>query len=326
MADILWLVAGGVLLYFGAEWLVSGASGLAQSLRVPQLVIGLTVVAYGTSAPEVIVGIRAAATGAGDIALGNVIGSNIANLGLILGLSVLVRPAKVAGSLRARELPVLLATALVLPLAMLDGRVQHWEALALVAGAVGYTVWMVRTVRAEGVLRDAREDLARAEAAAEAAGAPVARSRLRQAVVALVGLGILLLGGDLFVNAASVLARAWGMSERVVGLTIVAVGTSLPELATSLIASARGHSDLAVGNVVGSNIFNVLLCLGTAALTAELASPLSKLGLDLAVLAAITIVGVVFMRTARTIVRWEGGVLLGGYVAFVAYLLVAPAP
>jgi cation:H+ antiporter len=316
--DLFWLLAGGGLLYLGAEWLVSGASGLALSLRVPQLLIGLTVVAYGTSAPEVVVGIRAASTGAGDVALGNVIGSNIANLGLILGIAVLVRPARGSGSLRARELPLLLATALALPLVLLDGRVERWEAFVLVVAALAYTLWMVRSAKTGGLVEEARA----VEDATGGAGGPVARGRWRQAAVAAVGLGLLLLGGGLFVDAATALARTWGMSERVVGLTIVAVGTSLPELATSVIAAARGHSDIAVGNVVGSNIFNVLLCLGTAGLTAELASPLERVGVDLAVLAGISLLGLVFMRSARRMARWEGGVLLAGYLGFIAYLVV----
>ncbi|MBI5545125.1 MAG: calcium/sodium antiporter [Deltaproteobacteria bacterium] len=325
MLDGLWLLAGGALLYFGAEWLVSGASGLALSLRIPQLIIGLTVVAYGTSAPEVIVGIRAALGGQGDIALGNVVGSNIANLGLILGVAVLVRPAQVSGALKARELPMLLLTALLVPLLLIDGRVGRPEAGGLVLLALGYSIWMVRSVRNGGTLEAAATDAQQAQEAAQVAGAPTARSRVRQAVVALVGLGVLLLGGDLFVDAATNLARAWGMSERVVGLTIVAIGTSLPELATSVIAAIRGHSDLAVGNVVGSNIFNVLLCLGTSALTSPIVAPLSKVGVDVAVLCGITVLGLVFLRTARRMSRPEGGVLLLCYAGFLSYLVVAGA-
>lgn len=319
--DVLWLLGGGVLLYVGAEWLVSGASGLALSLRIPKLIVGLTVVAYGTSAPEVIVGVQAAFGGHGDVALGNVIGSNIANLGLILSLSVLVRPAQVDGALRRREIPVLVVSAVAVPLLLLDGRIRIWEALALLACGLAYTLWMVRSAHASAA--NATADTHVAASAAATAGAPPTPTRARQATVALVGLAILILGGHLFVGAATALARSWGMSERVVGLTIVALGTSLPELATSVIAARRGHSDIAVGNVVGSNIFNILLCLGSAALAGGVGSPLSAIAIDVTALIGMTILAAFFMRSARTLSRAEGAVLATVYLVFVGYLLTA---
>jgi cation:H+ antiporter len=319
--DVALLLVGGIMLYFGAEWLVGGASRLALSLRVPQLVVGLTVVAYGTSAPEVIVSIQAAAGGHGDVALGNVIGSNIANLGLILGLSVVLRPARVDGALRRRELPLLLASTLALPLILLDGMVRVWEACLLLLVAAAYTAWTIRSSRSRAVLAEAFAQTAVTAEAADLGGAPAPRGRYRQVAVAAVGLAVLLVGGHLFVSAATTLARSWGMSERVVGLTIVAIGTSLPELATSLIAAARGHSDIAVGNVVGSNIFNVLLCLGAAGMFGSIATSPSALAFDLGVLTIMTIAGLVFMRTARSFRRWEGGILLITYLVFLIYLL-----
>ncbi len=318
--DVVWLLVGGVLLYFGAEWLVGGASRLALSLRIPQLVVGLTVVAYGTSAPEIIVGVQAAREGHGDVALGNVLGSNIANLGLILGVSTLVRPARVDGVLRRRELPVLLVSTFALPLVLIDGAVQSWEAAILLFAAVLYTAWMVRTSRSPDTVAQATSEAASTAEATALAGAPAPTSRVRQGVIALIGLGVLLVGGHLFVDAATALARAWGMSERIVGLTIVAVGTSLPELATGVIAAARGNSDIAVGNVVGSNIFNVFLCLGSAGLVGRVETSPSAFTHDLGVLVLMTLVGVVFLRTARTMSRWEGGLLALGYVAFLGWL------
>jgi cation:H+ antiporter len=318
--DFLLLLAGAVMLYLGAEWLVGGASGLALSLKVPQLVVGLTVVAYGTSAPEIIVGIQAAAEGHGDVALGNVLGSNIANLGLILGVSTLVRPAVVDGALRKRELPVLLISTLALLVCLRDGAVAHWEAAVLIVGAVTYTGWTIQGARSSALASEARVRAEVTAAAADTGGAPPPGGRVRQVVIAVVGLLVLLVGGQLFVNGATALARSWGMSERVLGLTIVAVGTSLPELATSVIAAVRGHSDIAVGNVVGSNIFNVLLCLGVAAMVGPVGGNPAELVLDLGVVSAMTVAGLVFMRTARTFRRWEGAVLLGGYVAFLGYL------
>ncbi|MEZ4296556.1 MAG: calcium/sodium antiporter [Polyangiaceae bacterium] len=326
MNDVVVLLAGGVMLYFGAEWLVGGASALALAMRVPQLLVGLTVVAYGTSAPEIIVGIQAAYTGHGDVALGNVIGSNIANFGLILGVAALVKPAPVDGALRRRELPVVLLTAALVPLLLIDARIQRWEAGLLLAGALGYTYWMVRTSRASRGAAHAQIAAEVTADAADIAGAPAPRGgRLRQLVTALAGLGVLLLGGHLFVDAAASLARSWGMSERLVGLTIVAIGTSLPELATSVIAASKGHSDIAVGNVIGSNIFNVFLCLGAAGLAGNVGAPLRTVAVDIGALMTITLVGCFFLRKKRLIARWEGALLVSLYAAFLGYLIVSGA-
>jgi cation:H+ antiporter len=284
----------------------------------------LTVVAYGTSAPEVVVGIQAALGGHGDVALGNVIGSNIANIGLILGVAVVVRPTRVDGQLQRRELPVLLLSTLLVPAVLWDGRVALWEALALIGAAVGYTWWTVGAARSQAVLREARAAAAVTAEAADAGGAPAPRSRARQGLLVLAGLVVLLAGGHLFVLGATALARSWGLSERVVGLTIVAVGTSLPELATSTVAALRGHSEIAIGNVVGSNIFNVFLCLGTAGALGNITATPRALALDLGTLVTLTLAALLFLRTERTMRRWEGVVLLAGYFAFLL-LLAAPA-
>lgn len=318
---LLQLAGGGLLLYFGAEWLVGGSARLALSLRIPKLVVGLTIVAYGTSAPEVVVSVEAAAAGRGAVALGNVVGSNIANLGLILGVATLLRPALVAGELRRRELPVLLATTLGLILILLDGVVSWLEAGLLVGGAVGYTFLTIRGARSPEALREAEAAAEGTAEAVEAAGAPHVEGRGKLVAIALIGLGVLLVGGQLFVGGATSLARTLGMSEHVVGLTIVAVGTSLPELVTSLIAAARGNSDIAVGNVVGSNIFNVLGCLGLAGFAGSMTVDPRTMALDLSVLGGITVLGLIFLRTARTLQRWEGAVLLAVYVGFLVALL-----
>jgi cation:H+ antiporter len=317
--DIALLLLGGAMLYFGAEWLVGGASRVALSLRIPQLLVGLTVVAYGTSAPELVVGVQAARAGHGEVAIGNVIGSNIANFGLILGASTLVRPARVDGALRKRELPVLLGATLAVPWTLFDGVVTMAEAGALVLASVAYTVWMIRTSKTSAERAEAAFDAAGTAQAAEAAGAPTLRTRAQHLLLALTGLAVLLVGGRVFVDAATRLAEAWGMSPRLVGLTIVAVGTSLPELATGVISAARGHSDIAVGNVVGSCIFNVLLCLGAAGLAGPVACPPQMFASDIGALIVVSVLGVAFMRTERRMRRWEGAVLLLGYGAFVAY-------
>lgn len=312
------LAVGGLMLYFGAEWLVGGASALAQALRVPPLIIGLTIVAYGTSTPEIIVGIQAAKAGYGDVALGNVIGSNIANVGLILGLSALVFPASVDGTLRRRELPLLLASTALLPLLLLDGILNHLDAGLLLLVAVGYTLAMVRSARTAAALAAAREAASIVQDAADAVGAPRAGGQMRSAAVAAVGLGVLLVGGSLFVDGAVVAAKALGMSERLIGLTIVAIGTSLPELVTSVVAARRGHSDIVVGNVIGSNIFNVLLCLGAAAMAGPVGARLDSLWFELTSLGVLTLVAVVLVRNSRTITRAEGAFALALYVAFLA--------
>ncbi len=312
------VVIGGLLLYLGAESFVTGASALALALRVPELLVGLTVVAYGTSTPEIIVGIEAAAAGHGQVALANVLGSNIANIGLILGLAALVSPALVDGGLPRREVPVLLASTALIPFSLLDGSVSRREGAVLLLLALAYTVWMVGAARASAV---AGVDAALGASSAGAADAPAARSRWRSAGMTCAGLAALLLGGSLFVDGAVSLAHAIGWSERVVGLTIVAIGTSLPELLTSVTAARRGHSALAVGNVVGSNIFNSLLCLGAAALAGTVAAPISVVGAELVALAVMTGLAAWLMRRARTISRMEGAVAVTLYVAFLVFTL-----
>jgi cation:H+ antiporter len=290
-------------------------------LRVPQILVGLTVVAYGTSAPEIIVGAQAASAGHGEVALGNVIGSNIANIGVILGIAAVIRPARVDGALRRRELPVLVVSAAVMPLLLLDGVVSRWEAGGLLLVAVGYTGWMIRAARSAASVVTARADAKTAGEAADAAGAPKPVSTLQAALTAAVGLAVLLIGGHLFVDGAVSVAHALGISDRIVGLTIVAVGTSLPELVTSVIAARRGHSDLAVGNVVGSNIFNTFLCLGAAGLAGSVGAPLHTLAVDLVALVVMTGLAAVFIRTERTISRLEGGVAVALYAVFTALMV-----
>lgn len=310
------LIGGGLLLFFGAEWFVGGAAALALALRVPALIVGLTVVAFGTSAPEVVVGLEAARGGHGAVALGNVIGSNIANIGLILGIAALIKPALVDGSLRRRELPVLVVSAATIPVLLLDGVVGPAEAVGLLLAATAYTAWMIHAARSAASVAAATADATAAGDAADAAGAPRPTSSWRAALTAAVGLALLLVGGQLFIDGAVSLARSLGMSDRLVGLTIVAVGTSLPELVTSIIAAQRGHSALAVGNVVGSNIFNTLLCLPVAALSGVVGAPLPTLSSDLAALGVLTGLAAVFIRSERTISRVEGGLLLACYLLF----------
>lgn len=318
--DIAQLVLGFVLLYFGAEWLVTGAAGLARSFGVRPLIVGLTVVAYGTSAPELVVGISAGLQDQGAIALGNVVGSNIANLGLILAVCSLIRAPRVDRQIVVREVPVLLAATGMVVVVFLDGELSGIEAGGLLGAAIGYSVWMVMTSR-RGTVADAT---AVESDASEAAGLATERPRPRKMLVlsTVAGLGLLIGGGHFLVEGAIGVARAAGMSDQLIGLTIVAVGTSLPELATSVIAALRGHGDIAVGNVVGSNIFNVLLILGASGLAGRVAAPLSALTIEMVALLGMTSIAALAMATRRTVGRGEAIVLLLGYIAFLIALVV----
>jgi cation:H+ antiporter len=312
------LLAGGVLLYFGAEWLVRGSVGLARAMGVRPIVIGLTVVAYGTSAPELVVSIVSAVEGKSAIALGNVIGSNVANLGLILGLSALISPPRVDPHLVLREIPVLLASALLLPLVLHDNVISRVDGAGLVAGAGAFTWFTLRSAKsipaAAPIRQEAREEV-------EAEAAPGKPSTL--VLIAVAGLFGLILGGKLFVDAASGFARALGMSERLVGLTIVAVGTSLPEMAASMVAALRGHSAIAIGNVIGSNIFNILLILGGASVIAPIKSSLGPIAVDAALLLGITAIAALMMFGNRRISRLEGAILVICYAGFIAAAALA---
>ncbi len=310
LVDAALLLLGGLMLYFGAEWLVRGAAGLAESMGVSPLVIGLTVVAWGTSAPELAVSIVSALGGKPEIAIGNVVGSNIANIGLILGVTAIIAPPRVDGSLVRRELPVLAAATLALPLLLTRSPLGRVGGALFVAAAALFT-W--------ATLRWSRGPVS-ADAPPRAAVPRRTGIRIAQVVG---GLALLLAGGKVFVSGAVELALHVGMSERVVGLTIVAIGTSLPELAASLVAAMRGHSELAVGNVVGSNIFNILLILGLTSVLRPLGGDVSRMHVDLGFLLGLTVLGIWSMRCARSISRAEGALLIAGYAGFVTLLALS---
>ncbi|HEU4610616.1 MAG TPA: calcium/sodium antiporter [Kofleriaceae bacterium] len=316
--DIGQLLVGLAALYFGAEWLVGGAAGLARSFGIKPLIVGLTVVAYGTSAPELVVGISAGLRDQGAIALGNVVGSNIANLGLILAIAALIRAPRVDRQIVVREVPVLLVATALVPLVLLDGDVSAFESTGLIAIAVGYTAWMVVTSR-RGTAAEVAEI---AEDAAQAVGLERPRSRPTLALLTLLGLATLVGGGHIFVDGAVGIAQVAGLSDQLIGATIVAIGTSLPELATSMIAAMRGHSDLAVGNVVGSNIFNVFLILGASGLAGRIHARPGDVAVELVALGAMTALAALAMATRRTVGRVEAVVLLLGYVVFLSLLAI----
>lgn len=313
--DVAYLLIGGFLLYLGAEWLVKGSAGLARALGVKPLIIGLTVVAYGTSAPELAVSTAAILEDSSALVLGNVIGSCIANLGLILGITALISPPEVDGRLIRREIPVLLISVIVVPLALLSGSIEAWESGLLLGAAVIFTMYTLFVASEESSMDDVAEAAGVDEEEFEA-------SKVKQIVFTIAGLALLVFGGEVFVDGAKGVALTLGMSEHLVGLTVVAIGTSLPELAASIVAALRGYSSLAVGNVVGSNIFNVFLILGVVGLIRPIEGSASALGMGLAFLIGITFAGILFMRGARRINRFEGLLLLGVYVAFIVLAAV----
>lgn len=310
-------LAGAAALYFGAEWLVRGASHLARSLGISQLVVGLTVVALGTSAPELVVSTVAAVRGQGGLAFGNVVGSNVLNLALILGLAAVIHPLKVDGRLVIREAPIMIAASIFFPLLAWDLRLSRTDGLLLLAAFAAYLLYVVRSAVRESAATPSPPD-----AAGDCADAPEpGRSRLRSGGLVVAGTVVLVTGAQGLVEAAVFFARSLGISELIIGLTVVAIGTSLPELATSLVAAARHEADIALGNAIGSNIFNSLLILGVAALAHPVPVSGGALSLEVLAMIGISILFVVLAYTRRTLAQWEGAVLLAGYVAFTAALL-----
>ncbi len=310
MIDALLVVFGMTLLFGGGEGLVRGASSLALRFGLTPLVVGLTVVAFGTSMPEMVVSVRAATGGSGDIALGNVIGSNIFNIAGIIGLTVMIAPLAVQAKLLRIEMPFLvLITAVVTGMAW-DGRIGFFESLLLFLTVITYTFMVIRASRAETTAVQAEF----AEGVAAVSGSLAA-----DLIMIGIGLAALVGGAELLVRGAASLARAAGVSEAIIGLTVVAIGTSLPELATALVAAFRDKGDIALGNVIGSNIFNLTAILGVSGLI----TPITRGGIttaDFLVMGGATLLLALIMRTGLQIGRAKGIFLLGGYLAYLAWL------
>ncbi|CAN5733006.1 calcium/sodium antiporter [soil metagenome] len=313
------LLAGAVLLVAGAEVLVRSASRLATVVGVSPLVIGLTVVAFGTSAPELAVSIGATLEGRPDIAVGNVVGSNIFNVLFILGISALIMPLTVQAQLVRLDLPVMVAASVLLLALAWNGVIGRWEALMLLGGIVAYTGFLIR----------AGADRVETQAAHATTGtAPAARRSLSLAGTALgavVGLVLLVIGSRWFVDGAASLAVRLGVSDALVGLTIIAAGTSLPEIATSVLASLRGERDIAIGNVVGSNIFNILGILGMCGLIAPfgVAVAPSILAFDLPIMIAVSLLALPIFISGMRIGRGEGLLFLGYYAAYTTFVVLS---
>ncbi|QCP85711.1 calcium/sodium antiporter [Cereibacter sphaeroides] len=299
-------VAGLLGLFFGGEFLVRGAANVARSYRISPMVIGLTIVGFGTSTPELLVSLNAALDGASSIAVGNVLGSNIANILLILGLTALIYPVAVDGRRVWKDLAFMVGAAVLLWIMLLGDGLSRIEAGVLVAGLVGFLVMSFLSGRTE------------AEETDPEALTPVWKS----ALITLGGLVVLMVGARLLVDSSTQIARSFGISEAVIGLTIVAVGTSLPELATSVIAAWRRHSEIAVGNVIGSNIFNVLGILGITGLVLPIEGLDPRfLREDMPWVLGSSLLLVLLAFALKGVPRWAGVLLLLAYGGYVALML-----
>ena len=311
------ITIGLALLVFGADRFVHGAAALARNLGIAPLLIGLTIVAFATSAPEILVSIIAAGRGEPDLAIGNAIGSNITNIGLVLGITAILRPIKLNSATLRREMPALLAVTLLTISLFLDSYLSEVDGMVLLTGLFIVMVWLTRLG-----MRSAANDPIKAEFEAEI---PRGVKTWAAALWLLVGLGLLLFGADLLVDGAVAIAREIGVGEVVIGVTLVAIATSLPELAVSLVSAFRGEFGLAIGNIVGSNIFNLLAVIGIASVIEPAQLPPSVLTLHIFVMVAFTLV--LFAMTydydgKGKISRFEGFSLVAAYVAYITYVVV----
>ena len=305
------ILVGLALLYIGAEGLVRGSSRLALRCGLSRLTVGLTVVAFGTGSPELVVSLEATIMNRQAIAVGNVVGSNIANLGLILGLAVLIRPMVIQSKLVRLDLPILATCSALLMLLLLDGRLGALEGALL---AVGFGVYAGMNIR------KAREEQTLVQKEYEGALPKLKGSLWLDGLMAIVGLALLLVGGELLLDGAVEAASGLGVSEALIGLTVVALGTSLPELAISVLAAVRGEGDIALGNLVGSNVFNILGVLGPAAIIGPMHSEGVTL-LDLGAMTAVALLVMLLMRSGFRLVRLEGAVLVAFYLGYMYLLL-----
>jgi cation:H+ antiporter len=308
---VLYLAGGLILLFVGAEGLIRGSSNLAIKMGITPLVVGLTVVAFGTSTPELVVSLKAALIGNSSISLGNVVGSNIANIALILGVAALIRPLDVHAKVIMREIPIMIGISVLLLLLLMDGELGFFDGLVFVFGLITYLIVNVMMARKE---KNTEVDSEFTEGLKSKLGIPIS------IILMIGGLGLLIFGANLFVQSAVAIAKMFNVSDAIIGLTIVAVGTSLPELITSIVAAYKKEADIAIGNVVGSNVFNILGILGITALII----PVSSVGIsyiDLGVMLFTAIILFPLSRTGFSISRFEGAILLIGYFGYVYYLL-----
>ena len=310
---ILLVIGGGLLLYYGGDWLVDGAAGLSLRWGLSPLVVGLTVVAFGTSAPELAVCIKAGLDNVDGIALGNVIGSNICNIGLVLALAAIVKPLDVKSQLIKIDVPLALVASFIFTFMLSDGLISRVDGAILFSIVLAYVIFSIKKSKTEGKEVD--------EEFEEEVQDDESKSMLQLGLLVFAGFAAVTFGGKIFVEGAEVLAKGIGVSEAVIGLTVVALGTSLPELSASLMAAKKGHGDMAIGNVVGSCIFNLLAIMGITGLVVPLeAAGINKV--DLGVMLFITIILWPMLWSNKKLGRGEGFVLLGTYLVYCGYLFM----
>lgn len=305
LLDIVLIVIGVAMVLYGADRLTEGASALARKMNVPEIIIGLTIVAAGTSAPELFVSMASALKGTPDLAVGNVVGSNTMNCMLIVGCAAMVAPMTISRSTVKKDIPFSVGASVLLMLSALNSFLGRWDGIILL---IGFSAFMAYTL------------LQAKKGEAEAQTEVKQQNPWLSALWVVTGLTMLVVGSNLFVDSASSVATLLGVSEGVIGLTVVAGGTSLPELATSVVAARKGQSAIAIGNVIGSNVFNILLILG---LTATI-SPLAITGIttiDMAVMLLSVALVWLFSFTRFTVERWEGALLVGGYLVYLGWLI-----
>lgn len=321
--DIIYLVIGLALILLGANWLTDGSAAIAKRFGISDLVVGLTVVAFGTSAPELVISVMSALNGSAGLAIGNVVGSNIFNILVIIGITAMVKPIRVEKSVMTNELPLTLLSSVVL-LAMGNAVILNGASESVLTRVDGillllfFAIFMRYTFAQAHALPEPESDPAAQDVSQKP---PMSTAKAIALVIA--GLAGLVGGGNRFVAGASGIASGLGVSEAVIGLTIVAMGTSLPELAASIVAALKGKSDLAIGNVIGSCIFNAFFILGTAATISQL--PFGTIGnVDLLTLCGASLLFLIFARVyrERTITRAEGALMTAGYVAYTTWLII----
>jgi cation:H+ antiporter len=309
---------GLALLILGADLLVKGSSRIASVVGISPLVVGLTVVSFGTSAPELAVSIQSTLNGVPDIAIGNVVGSNIFNVLFILGLSAVITPLVVNQQLLKIDVPIMIAFSIIVYLMSYNGVIGRLEGFILFGSLIAYTVFLIIQSRKE--TKSIQEEYSKEFELKEKSPKVV----LLSIVFVIVGLGLLILGSNLLVDSAVTIAQSLGLSKLIIGLTIIAIGTSLPEVATSVVASFKGETDIAVGNVVGSNIFNLLSILGLTSILSPVGIQVaaSAISFDIPVMTAVAIACLPIFFTGNSISRWEGFVFLFYYIAYTSYLVL----
>jgi cation:H+ antiporter len=321
--NLAFFVIGFLMLYYGANLLVKGSSSLAQSIGLTPLVIGLTVVAFGTSAPELVISVVSSIKDKSMIAVGNVVGSNICNIALVLGVSALLQPIKIHRSVVRRDIPIMLGISLYLLLISLNSKIGRFEGASLFGGIIVYTLFNYYMA-----IKESRQEFSDGSVAFESTVKEIeyVTSRTRQILLIVVGITGVIVGAEILIDAAVIIMKKFGVSEKFIGLTIVALGTSLPELATSVVAALRKEMDISIGNLVGSNVFNILSVLGAASLVRPISIPggfiASGLLIDYLVMMFISFLPWLMMRKTSIVTRKDGLILLSCYIGYVVYLIL----